>query len=203
MTKSLDLSDRRYSALIFDCDGTLADTAPVHYLAFSTATKAVGKEMPKAWYYDRLGASRHELFEQFMREHGVTFDAAAVAEHSMKIYQDNIDRIMEVGLVAQVARDHHGQISMAVASGGQRAAVEATLKAIGLRSLFQHVVTVEDVAKGKPSPDLFLLAARLMGVEAHLCLVLEDSAEGLEAAHLAGMNSIDVRPLIGGHLSPV
>lgn len=197
MTSGPDLGAYRFSALIFDCDGTLADTAPVHYLAFSTAIRTCGAEMPRSWYYARLGVSRRELFEEFMTEHGIMFDADVVAAHSMRVYQDNIHQVKEVKLVGQLARAQAERVPMAVASGGQRVAVEATLRAIGLRPLFQHVVTVEDVGRGKPSPDLFLLAAGRMEVEPTVCLVFEDSDEGLEAAHRAGMAAIDVRPLLG------
>ena len=192
----IDLSSHRFDALIFDCDGTLAQTAPVHYAAFSAATAAFGPPMPEAWYYARLGISRRELLEEFQAEFGVTLDLEAVAEHSTRLYRGNVGAVREVAIVAAVARRYAGRVPMAVASGGQRPLVEATLAAIGLRALFDPVVTVEEVAEGKPAPALFLEAARRMGVAPAGCLVFEDSDEGLEAARRAGMAAIDVRPLV-------
>ncbi len=95
--------------------------------------------------------------------------------------------------VASLARLWHGRVPMAVASNGRRANVEASLGATGLLPLFDVLVAAEDVAAGKPAPDVFLESARRLGVEPAGCVVLEDSDEGLAAAHAAGMRSIDVR----------
>ncbi|MDX2240088.1 MAG: HAD-IA family hydrolase [Leptolyngbyaceae cyanobacterium bins.302] len=103
--------------------------------------------------------------------------------------------MQEVEAVAAIARANQGNVPMAVASNGQRSIVEPTIKAIGLRSLFRAIVTLDDVEQGKPAPDLFLLAAERMGVLPYECLVYEDSDAGLEAARRAGMRWVDVRVL--------
>lgn len=193
----IDLAGHDFDAVIFDCDGTLADTAPVHYRAFQTAFAAHGLDMKRAWYDQRVGLSRHLLFEAFARETGATFDAKAIAAESEEVYAAHLGDIRPIEPVAAIARRLHGKMPLAVASAGQRRIVEATLQTIGLRDLFPVIVTVEDVAHGKPAPDLFLLGAEKLGVAPERCLVLEDSDEGLEAARRAGAQPIDVRPALG------
>jgi len=164
MTTTLpEVSDPRTQALIFDCDGTLADTAPVHFLALEGAFHAIGHSISRDWYFDRLGLSRDDLFAAYRRDHAAAFDGDALARHCHALFHENLHAVREVALVAAVARENAGRRPMSVASGGQRPIVEATLGAIGLRPLFEHVVTVEDVTRGKPSPELFLLAARRIG----------------------------------------
>ena len=96
-------------------------------------------------------------------------------------------------MVAEVARQNFGKVPMAVASNGHLTNVTATLSVTGLLSLFETIVSAEQVAKGKPEPDVFLEAARRIGVAPAECIVFEDSDEGLEAARKAGMRSRDIR----------
>ncbi|MDF7674307.1 HAD family phosphatase [Acetobacteraceae bacterium ESL0709] len=197
MSDIIDLSGYKFGAIIFDCDNTIAKTSPVHYLAFSSALKKEGYQLPEDWYFERVGISGLDMLGEFRDTCGADFDVNKVSRESAAIFQKNIDKVRAVEPVAQIARDYYGKIPMAVASGGHRPVVEATLQAIGVRSLFPCVVTVEDVKKGKPAPDLFLLAAEQLGVEPRLCLVFEDSDEGIDAAHTAHMQVIDVRNALG------
>jgi len=189
-----ELADERIRALIFDCDGTLADTAPVHFLALEGAFADIGHAISRDWYFQRLGLSRNDLFAAYREAHGVTFDEDALAARCHRLFHENLHAVQEIAFVAAIARENAGRRPMSVASGGQRPIVEATLEAIRLRPLFDHVVTVEEVARGKPSPELFLLAAERMAVDPAECLVFEDSPEGMEAAARAGMRAVDVRP---------
>ncbi|WP_029605772.1 HAD family hydrolase [Kozakia baliensis] len=194
MSDKFDIGAYKFRAIIFDCDGTLANTGPVHYLAFSHAFNDIGLDMPEDWYRQRAGLSRGKLFDAFRQEKDTEFDSDEMASKSEKIYRDHIDRVTENRFVADIARHENGRVPMAVASAGQRAIVEATLKTIGLRDLFDQVVTVEEVQHPKPAPDLFLLAAKRLNTSPEDCLVFEDSDEGLEAARNAGMQVVDVRP---------
>src|SRR5204862_7694528 len=99
--------------------------------------------------------------------------------------------------VADVARAHHGRVPMAVVSGGPGVAVRAALTKAGVLDLFDAVVTVDDVARGKPAPDLYLAAVDRLGCGPDDCVAYEDSEEGIAAARAAGIRCIDVRP----HLS--
>jgi beta-phosphoglucomutase-like phosphatase (HAD superfamily) len=100
--------------------------------------------------------------------------------------------LQEIEAITRIARENHGRVPMAVASGGPSEIVLATLRATGLRDLFDAVVTIEDVGRAKPAPDLFLEAARRLGVPPADVLVFEDTTEGLEAASQAGMQAVDV-----------
>lgn len=186
-----------YQALIFDCDGTLADTIPLHLRAWTESLLAVGAVLPSSWYLARVGVSRGDLLRQFRDEFGGDFDAGAVSDEQMRLFHAGISTVREIGPAANVARSAHRRVPLAVASGGHRAMVTATIDAIGLTPLFDAIVTIEDVRQGKPAPDLFLEAARRLGVSPTGCVVYEDSDEGLEAARQAGMRAVDVRRGLG------
>jgi HAD superfamily hydrolase (TIGR01509 family) len=184
-----------YAALIFDCDGTIADTLSVHCQTWIAAFRQFGAEVPEAWYYERTGLSAVELIQAFNQSFGYVIDERIVDAQRHQHFSNLIHQVQEVEAVAAIARANYGKVPIAVASNGQRSIVEPTVEAIGLRSLFNTVVTLDDVAEGKPAPDLFLLAAERMGVAPYQCIVYEDSDAGLEAARRAGMRWIDVRVL--------
>jgi HAD superfamily hydrolase (TIGR01509 family) len=179
------------SALIFDCDGTLVDSTALHCRAWALALASVGADMQDSWYFARTGIPGAELLRQFREEFGVAFEPDVVVAEQVRYFLANLHTVSVIDRVAALARDARAPI--AVASGGDRPIVEATLRAVGLRSLFSVVVTVDDVARGKPHPDLFLEAARRLHVAPSECLAYEDSDHGLEAARRAGMRAIDVR----------
>lgn len=185
--------DEPYAGLIFDCDGTLVNTAPVHFFAVNEALKTVGLQMAPDWYFARVGLTPTALFNEFEVEVGVKVDAAEISRRYAPFFTDNLDKVEEIAVVAAVARANHGKVPMAVASNGQLKNVEATLRITGLLGLFDTIVAAEQVAHGKPEPDVFLEAARRIGVVPEDCIVFEDSDEGLEAARKAGMRSRDIR----------
>lgn len=193
---AFELSDRAFEAVIFDCDGTLADTACIHYRAFRNALSEQDIALPADWYGERTGYSRAMIFDAIRADFHVKFDDAAIAHRAEQLYVDMIDDVAPVDPVAAIARRLYGSVPIAVASAGQRKIVEATLRSIGIEGLFDQIVTVEDVPHGKPEPDLFLLAAKKLGVAPRACLVFEDSDEGMEAAKRADMEAIDVRPVL-------
>ena len=188
------LADTR--AIIFDCDGTLVDTPPLYARAWAAGFRSSGQDMPAEWYLARAGMSEHVLMDAFESYAGLTLRREEVVRLMRAVFLDELHALREIGAVAAIARENHGRRPLAVASGGSRAIVTATLQATGLLPLFDAVVTLDDVGRAKPEPDLFLEAARRLGVPAGQCLVLEDSREGLEAANRAGMQSIDVADLL-------
>ena len=182
-----------FKALVFDCDGTLAETSAIHYRSLDRALRSQGFSLDRAWYMERLGVSRSELLHDYARTFHAVLDHSAIELSSDEYFPTIAHEVEEITEVADMARRYSGLMPLAVASGGQRVFVEATLRACGLIHLFNTIVTFNDVPEGKPSPALFLEAARRLHVEPEQCLVLEDSEQGLEAARRAKMQAIDVR----------
>lgn len=192
----IELTDGSFDALIFDCDGTLVDTAPAHYYAIKTAYERHGLTMPAPWYYARVGLMPSALMDAYEAEFGkFPVPRSALSEAYSEVYQSRLSQLQEVVVVAEIARGWHGRVPMAVASNGHCENVRATLRSVDLLSLFSCVVAVEDVPRGKPAPDLFLEAARRIEVRPERCVVLEDSDEGVAAAEAAGMRVIDIREI--------
>ncbi|MGS4990846.1 HAD family hydrolase [Roseibium sp. RP-7] len=188
---------QRAQALIFDCDGTLVQTPTLYAGAWQDAFRAAGHHMEPDWYHARAGMSEHVLLDDYEAEHGVTVDRPLAVREMRTAVLARIGEVGEIEVISAIARRFHGKLPMAVASGGPQEVVLASLKETGLLPLFDTVVTIDDVAHAKPAPDLFLEAASRLGVAAAQCLVFEDSHQGLEAAHNAGMPVVDVNRLIG------
>jgi beta-phosphoglucomutase-like phosphatase (HAD superfamily) len=191
---AISLPEGSFSALIFDCDGTLVDTAPVHLRALQHALDPLALTMTPAWYYPRVGLAPDALLDEYEAQ----FPGAAPSREGIfarynLAFQAGLNSIKEINVIAKIAREWYGRVPMAVASNGRRQNVEATLRVTNLLPLFDCIIAAEDVLHGKPEPDVFLEAALRMKVEADRCVVFEDSDEGLEAAHRAGMRGIDIR----------
>ncbi len=184
-----------FAALIFDCDGTLADTMPGHFAAWTAALRASGGDITEERFYQNAGVTSAAIIEALNRDFGYGLDIPKTVERKEQMYVDALHEVKEITAVADIARAFHGKVPLAVASGGLRNVVHATLDAVGLRPLFDAVVTAEDVTHGKPAPDIFLKAAALLGVAPEGCIVYEDGDPGIVAAYAAGMRVIDVRVL--------
>lgn len=181
-------------AIIFDCDGTLVNTLPNYADAWMQGFRISGRDMMRDWYFVRAGHSEHALMDLFEAEQDVKLDRDAVIKVMREHFLQNVASVGEVQAITAVARHNQRRLPMAVASGGSRQIVTATLEATGLTPLFDTIVTINDVARAKPEPDLFLEAARRLGIVAADCVVFEDSPEDMEAANRAGMRCIDARP---------
>lgn len=185
-------------AIIFDCDGTLVDTLPLYHRAYDRAVQAFGVNMTEDWYRQRAGMSESALLDAIEAEFGVNLDRHEIVSRMRTGFVERLTELREITAVAAIARAWRGRVALAVASGGPRAIVMASLNATGLTSLFDTIVTAEEVARPKPAPDLFLEAARRLAATPERCLILEDSTEGLEAARRAGMHAIEVASLTSG-----
>jgi beta-phosphoglucomutase-like phosphatase (HAD superfamily) len=190
---NVELATGHFMALLFDCDGTLAETAELHHYALAAAIKSLGHDLPKQWYLDRVGLSLDDLLEEFKHLCGVQLVRKDVSPLEEKIYCGNTSMIREIEAVASIVRNNAGKIPMAVVSSSSRPMVISTLGALRLTPFFSTVVTVEDIENPKPAPDGFLKAAQRLGVESSRCLVFENSQQGLDAARRANMTAKDVR----------
>ena len=184
----------QYQGLIFDCDGTIVDTMPVHYRAWCRALAPLGIAFPEERFYAFAGATSPTIVGTLAREQGIACDPVAVSRHKEDLYEASLGGLEPVHSVVAIARREKGWRKLAIASGGRKLAVRASLAVIHVEELFDAIVGMEDVAHGKPDPELFLRAAALIGVAPGNCLVYEDGDLGLEAARRAGMGWIDVRP---------
>lgn len=182
-------------ALIFDCDGTLADTMPAHYRAWLDLLRPYEVAFPEPRFYAMGGMPTAEILRQLFVEHGKTADFVELAKVKEAMFLEHIDQVLPVDKVVSVARAAVGKMPVSVASGGHRSTVERTLRHLGIWDWFPVVVTAEDTPRGKPAPDVFLLAAERMGVAAQACTVYEDTDLGIEAARRAGMRWVDIRKL--------
>lgn len=178
--------------LIFDCDGTLADTHPLHQEAWDECLSALGVPTPPHFLDPYKGVPTPRIIEIFNQRFGTRLDPIAVAEDKERRAMAKLDRSQPVDRVVAVAHRYKGVLPMAVASGGTRENVLVTLTAIGMADFFDAVLGAQDAPRGKPHPDIFLAAAQRLNVAPSLCLVLEDSPLGMEAAAKAGMAAIDV-----------
>jgi beta-phosphoglucomutase-like phosphatase (HAD superfamily) len=180
-------------ALIFDCDGTLADTMPAHYRAWVDILGRQGIPFPEDRFYALAGTPTREIIRILAAEAGKTVDIPALVRAKEEGFLVQIAEVLPIAPVVEIARAARGVHPMAVASGGQRRIVERTLAQIGILDWFGALVTAEDTVKHKPDPDLFLEAARRLGVPPEICVVYEDADLGIEAARRAGMKWVDVR----------
>ena len=187
----LTLDSHLHDAVIFDCDGTLVDTMPLHFTAWRTALAKfhASFEFTCELFNRRAGMAIERTVEELNHEFGCLLPPEQVAEAQRAVYLTTAANIDPIEHVVAFARSLDGLCPMAVASGSSRTSVQAALQCIKLLTSFQTIVTPNDVRAGKPAPDMFLLAASRLGVAPHRCLVIEDGILGLEAAQRAGMDA--------------
>jgi beta-phosphoglucomutase family hydrolase len=182
--------------IIFDCDGTLADTMPLHWRAWQAITARHRLHLPEDRFYALGGVPSRDILKMLSQEQGIPLDHLMVAREKEAAYLPLIAQVEPINTVVGVARENHGKIPLAVASGGTRKIIEQVLEHLGIRHLFQAIVTSEDVTNQKPAPDIFLEAARQINVLPQFCRAYEDTDLGLQAIRAAGMEAVDVRTLL-------
>ncbi len=178
---------------VFDCDGTLADTMPLHYEAWCEAVEAHGLHFPEPKFYFLGGTPTQKIVEILSEEQGVPVDVAAVVHEKEEFFLKLLHKVVIIEPTVAFARELVSRgVAVSVASGGMQHVVRQTLECINLAELFPIVVTPEQVAHGKPAPDSFLLAAKKMGSSPEKTVVFEDSDTGETAARAAEMMLIRV-----------
>jgi beta-phosphoglucomutase family hydrolase len=183
--------------LVFDCDGTLADTMPLHWRAWQLIAQRHRLHFPEDRFYSLGGVPSRDILKMLAQEQGLTIDHIEVSHEKEEAYLTTLDQIEPIHVVVEIAHANHGKIPMAVASGGTNKVINMVLERLKIRHLFGAVVTSEMVKNQKPAPDIFLEAARLIGVDPKLCRGYEDTDLGMTAIRSAGMEAVDVRTLIG------
>ena len=181
--------------LIFDCDGTLADTMPLHWHAWRLVTERHQLHFPEDRFYSLGGVPSRDILKMLAEEQGRSLDHIAVAHEKENAYLPLMSRVEPIHAVVDIARANFGKIPLAVASGGTQPIICEVLEHLKIRHLFAAVVTSEMVQHQKPAPDIFLEAARRIGVKPKFCRAYEDTDLGLQAIRDAGMEAVDVRQM--------
>lgn len=184
-----------YQGLIFDCDGTLADTMPLHWKAWQLITRKYELHFPEDRFYAMGGVPSRDILRMLSDEQGRPLDPLAASQEKESAYLETLQHVGPIHAVVEIARANHGRVPMAVASGGTGPVINKVLVHLGIRDLFVDVITSEDVKNQKPAPDIFLEAARRIGVKPELCRAFEDTDLGMQAIQSAGMDAVDVRIL--------
>ena len=197
------MNDSEIHGLIFDCDGTLIDTMPLHWQAWNSVCKRHGIVFPEERFYALGGVPSVKILHMLKDEQGLDMDPVAVSREKEEAYIPLMPEAKLIEPIAAIARDAQGRLPMAVATGGRTKYIKPLLESVGILDWFGAVVTADDVENHKPAPDTFLKAAALIGVPAEECRAYEDTDLGMEAIRAAGMEAVDVREIPGVLPTPV
>ncbi|MFA6959316.1 MAG: HAD-IA family hydrolase [Opitutaceae bacterium] len=192
----LDIPAGYFAGYIFDLDGTLINTMPLHYKAWDAAMRehGLGETLDEDLFYSLGGVPTVRVAELIAAHYGLAIDPLKVEHTKEALFLTMLDAVDHIAPVVEFARRVALTHPVAIATGGQPEIALPALKATGLQDLFKIVVTPSDVGpgRGKPAPDMFLLAAKKMGVPPERCLVFEDAEPGIRAALAAGMQVVRV-----------
>jgi beta-phosphoglucomutase family hydrolase len=188
----LKLPEGSFQAYLFDCDGTLADSMPLHYLAWEKALAEWNCAFDEKLFYAWGGMPVTEIVATLNQQHGLNMPVEAVAHRKENLYFELLPQLQPVAEVIEHVEAQHRKILFAVVSGSTRESVVASLQALNLLDRFDTLVCAGDYKKSKPDPEAFLLAASRLKVDPKACLVFEDTEMGVAAATAAGMASVKV-----------
>ncbi|MFF3597866.1 HAD family hydrolase [Kitasatospora indigofera] len=190
----LSLPPGEFDAYLFDCDGTVADSMPLHFVAWRQALGEWDCELSEGLFHAWAGRTVPDIIADLNAERGLAMPVAVVAARHLALYQEMLPELAAVPGVLEHIEDAHGRIPFAVVSGSSRESVTASLTTLGLLDRFEVLVCDGDYRRPKPAPDPFLLAARRLGVDPGRCLVFEDADNGIRSAEAAGMAWVRVPP---------
>ena len=197
---SMENLHQKYEGLVFDMDGTLADTMPTHFVAWTRILAKHGIEFPEDRFYSLGGVPAPDIVKMMAAEQRIEIDVVAVAEEKEALFVDLLSEVRPVEMVKAIAEQHREHMPMAIATGAPMWMADKILAALDIRDWFSAVVTADCVKNPKPAPDVYLKAARLIGVNPKRCHAFEDTVLGMEAASNAGMVVVDVNTLREGRL---
>jgi len=184
--------------LIFDLDGTLADTMPLHFKGWRKACQKFGADIDTAFLRKHTGSPGWMIAEEILKKNNLsgTVTIDEILEEKLSTFFKEQYTVKPIIPVVDIAKKYFGILPMAVGTGGHRVAVERTMEITGIRQYFDIIVTANDVENFKPHPETFLKCAEMMNVEPEFCQVFEDGELGMQAAQTAGMLLTDVRPFV-------
>jgi len=191
---TLKLPDGSFRAYLFDCDGTVADSMPLHYIAWKKALAEWTCELDEKIFYAWGGMPVAEIITTLNQRHGLSMPVEIVSRRKEGLYFELLPQLKPVPEVLEHIEAEHGRIPFAVVSGSTRESVVASLVSLNLLDRFDTLVCAGEYKKSKPDPEAFLLAAARLGVEPEACLVFEDTEMGIQAAGAAGMASVRIPP---------
>ncbi len=189
---NLKIPKGTFEAYLFDCDGTVADSMPLHYLAWTKALSVWNCSFPERLFYQWGGMPVAEVIASLNLQQHLTMPVEQVGKLKEEYYYEFIDRLQPVPEVLSVIDEVFGEIPFAVVSGSSRESVTRSLSTLGLLDKFEVLICAEDYKHPKPAPEAFLLAAERLQVNPARCLVFEDTEIGIQAAIAAGMQWVKV-----------
>jgi beta-phosphoglucomutase family hydrolase len=190
----LPLPPGAFRAYLFDCDGTIVDSMPLHYIAWQKALGEWNCPFEEKLFYDLGGMPVAEIIGMLNTQHGLQMPVERLAARKEGLYIELLPQLQAVPEVVEHIEAQHGRIPFAVVSGSTRESVTASLERLELLDRFDTLVCAGDYRKSKPDPEAFLIAAERLGVAPEACLVFEDTTMGIQAATAAGMASVRVPP---------
>jgi len=181
-----------FGAYLFDCDGTIVDSMPLHYIAWKQALGEWNCEFDEELFYAWGGKPPVEIIADLNKLHGLEMPVVTLAVRKENLYFDQLTHLKPVPEVLEIVAAQQGRIPFAVVSGSTRESIIKSLTVVGLLDRFPVIVGSEDYARSKPAPDVFLAGASRLGVPPERCLVFEDAQIGIEGAIAAGMATVRV-----------
>jgi HAD superfamily hydrolase (TIGR01509 family) len=190
----LQLPPGPFGAYLFDCDGTIADSMPLHYIAWRKVLGEWNCAFEEDLFYALGGMPTEQVVALLNERQGLRMPVEAVAQQKEEVFYELLPRLKAVPEVLEHIEAQHGRIPFAVVSGSTRDSVTASLSSLNLLDRFDTLVCAADYARPKPHPEAYLLAAARLEVPPEACLVFEDTDMGIQAATAAGMPSVKVPP---------
>jgi HAD superfamily hydrolase (TIGR01509 family) len=190
----------QYDALLFDLDGTLVDTMPLHYQAYAEVLAQRGLRITEADFMSAIGEPARKAIPRFLKLAGIktiaASEIASIHEEKKQVFMRSLKTARLIPLeAASLLMAAKGRRKIGLVSSGNRLGVIALINAMKWDRIFDVIISGDDVTKGKPDPEPYLAAAAFVGVGPKNCLVLEDTKSGLEAGAAAGMTVLDVTRL--------
>ena len=183
-------------ALIFDLDGTLSNSLPVHMATWNKVGEVYGFKFDSQIMVKMTGRATIEFAQHIVERYGLSANPVEIVKLKQQTFWDSAQLLEPVYEIISIVKEYHGKLPMAVGTGASRRSTEVQLEELQIAQYFDAIVSADDVTKHKPEPETFLKCAELMGIEPSKCQVYEDGDLGIEAAKKAGMMVTDVRPHI-------